>query len=106
MKSTPVRERHHTTPGGTYLRRASAARALLGCSGPEPDAAMETEGRPPGPPPVGQLSRLEARLVLEAALEARFPRLCIKKPIIGGNTLGARGTGRQCVRGEFQRRLT
>ena len=30
------------------------------------------------------LSRLEARLLLEAALEARNPRLLLKKPVVGG----------------------
>ena len=47
-----------------------------------------TRGLTTSPPPVGQLSRLEARLALEAAVEARFPRLCVKKPIIQGNPLG------------------
>jgi len=37
---------------------------------------META---PTMPPTGQLSRLEARLALEAALEARFPRLMRQK---------------------------
>lgn len=67
-----------------------------------PPRPMETEGRSQGPPPQGQISRLEARLVLEAALEARFPRLCVKKPIIGGNTLGARVAGRKRQRGVWR----
>lgn len=34
--------------------------------------------------PTTLLSRLEARLLLEAALEARNPRLLLKKPTVGG----------------------
>lgn len=35
------------------------------------------------------LSRLEARLALEAAVERRFPRTIQRKPVIGGVPLGA-----------------
>ncbi len=43
------------------------------------------------------LSRLEARLALELAVEARFPRLIHKRPVYGGLPIGAhmtRGTAR------------
>ena len=36
------------------------------------------------------MSRFEARLALELALEARFPRLIQKKPLHGGLPIGAR----------------
>ena len=34
-------------------------------------------------------SRLEARLALELALEARYPRLILKKPVCSGQPVGA-----------------
>ncbi len=40
------------------------------------------------------MSRLEARLALELAVEARYPRLINKKPIYGGVPIGARPSPR------------
>jgi hypothetical protein len=36
------------------------------------------------------MSRLEARTFLELAVDARFPKLILKKPIYGGQPLGER----------------
>ncbi len=57
-------------------------------------SAPSADERPPSPTGVGDLpsnrsmSRLEARLILEAAVEARFPRLIQRKPVYGGLPIG------------------
>ncbi len=51
----------------------------------------------PGPAAAGErdvsgnncMSRLEARMALELAIEARFPRLIPKKPLYAGSPIGA-----------------
>jgi hypothetical protein len=42
-------------------------------------------------------SRLEMRLLLELAIEARFPRLIPKKPLYGGLPIGEQPIALRCV---------
>ncbi len=44
---------------------------------------------PPAPPAAPALSRLVARLALELAVEARFPRIIAKKPVFQAVMIGA-----------------
>ena len=60
-------------------------------SGRRPPHARRPSEMDPNAPPMASntaMSRLEARLALEGAAEARYPRLVLRKPVLAGMPLG------------------